>query len=81
MIAIAVHKDGKDLYGDYVMEGYTVAYAPNTTTTSQTDATITIPKDNATLTFLAGDDYKGKAQDLIIALSDGRRIVSTLTVN
>ncbi len=81
VIAIAVHKDGKDLYGDYVMEGYTVAYAPNTTTTTQTDATITIPKDNATLTFLAGDDYKGKAQDLIIALSDGRRIVSTLTVN
>lgn len=81
VIAMAVHNDGQDLYGDYVMNGYTVAYAPNAATSTQTDATITIPKDNATLTFLAGDDYKGKAQDLIIALSDGRRIVSTLTVN
>lgn len=81
VIAMALHNDGEELYGDYVMNGYTVAYAPNATTSTQTDATITIPKDNATLTFLAGDDYKGKAQDFVIALSDGRRIVSTLTVN
>lgn len=71
---IAVHNDGEGLYGDYIMEGFTVAYASGT-------ATITVPKDNATLTYLAGDDYKTKAQDLIIALSDGRRVVTTLTVN
>ena len=45
------------------------------------DATITIPKDDGGLAYLAGDDLKGKAQDLEIALSDGRIVVSTLTVN
>lgn len=81
--AIALHNDNKGLYGDFVFEedAYTVAYAPNGTTSSQTDATITIPKDNAVLTnVLTEADYSGKKQDLVIALSDGRFVVSTLTV-
>lgn len=84
VIAVGCHNDGKGLYGDYVWDedAYTVAYAPNTTTTTQTDATITFSKSDAGLSqFLAGDNYKGKAQDFIIGLSDGRMIVTTLTVN
>lgn len=75
VVAMAVHNDGEGLYGDFLFENdaYTVTYASN-------DATIKIPKDNGTLSFLAGADYSGKAQDLIIALSDGRYVVSTLTV-
>ncbi|MEY8430633.1 hypothetical protein AALC75_08915 [Lachnospiraceae bacterium 48-42] len=79
--AIAVHNDASE-YKDYVWadDAFTVAYAKNTTT-SKMDATITIPKDDGGLAYLAGDDLKGKAQDLEIALSDGRIVVSTLTVN
>lgn len=74
--AIGVHNDGAGLYGDYIWEDgdYTVAYASGS-------ATITIPKADGGLAFLAGDGYKGEAQDLVIALSDGRIVVSTLTVN
>lgn len=74
VIAMAVHNDGEGLYGDYLFEddAYTVTYASN-------NATITIPKDNGTLSFLTGADYSGKAQDLVIALSDGRYVVTTLT--
>ncbi len=80
--AMALHNANAGLYGDFVFEAdaYTVAYAENATT-NKTDATITIPKDNAVLTtVLTGDDYSGEAQDLVIALSDGRFVVSTLTV-
>lgn len=79
VVAMALHNDNDGLYGDFVFEGedsYEVAYA---TTGSQTNATITIPKESGTLTFLTGEDYSGKAQDLVIALSDGRYVVSTLT--
>lgn len=83
VVAMALHNDNDGLYGDFVFEGedsYEVAYAPNATTTSQTDATITIPKESDALAFLTGEDYSGKKQDLVIALSDGRYVVSTLTV-
>ncbi len=78
VIAMAVHNDGEGLYGDFLFENdtYTVEY---TTSAGSTTATITIPQDNGTLSFLTGDEYSGKAQDLIIALSDGRYVVSTLT--
>lgn len=74
---IGVHNDGEGLYGDYIWadDAYTVAYNTDGT------ATVKIPKTDSAFTFLAGDDYKGKAQDLVIVLSDGRTIVSTLTVN
>lgn len=78
VLALGVHNDEAD-YKDYIWEdpeAYTVDY-----TTSTGDAVITIPKDDAVLAFLAGDDYKGETQDLVIALSDGRMVVSTLTVN
>lgn len=78
VLALGVHNDEAD-YKDYIWEdpeAYTVDY-----TTSAGDAVITIPKDDAVLAFLAGDDYKGETQDLVIALSDGRMVVSTLTVN
>lgn len=84
VVAMALHnKTEKDLYGDFMWpeDEYTVTYAPNATTTTQTDATIKLPKDNATFTFLTDEKYKTKAQDLIIGLSDGRMIVTTLTVN
>lgn len=84
VVAIGCHNDGEGLYGDYVWDAdaYTVTYAPNATTITQTDATIKFPKTDAGLaTFLAGDDYKGKKQDFIVGLSDGRMVVSTLTVN
>ena len=79
--ALALHND--DAYKDLVWEGAAddVTYAPNTTTPTQTDATITIKKDDATLGALAGDDFKGKAQTLVIALSDGRMVVTDITVN
>lgn len=83
VFAVGCHNDDKDAYGDYNWDSaaYTVTYAPNATTSTQIDATITFKKDDAGLAFLAGDDYKTKAQDFIVGLSDGRMVVSTLTVN
>lgn len=73
---IAAHNDASE-YKDYIWarDAYTVDY-----TTAAGSAIITIPKDDSGLAYLAGDDYKGKAQDFQIALSDGRMIVTTLTV-
>lgn len=74
---VAVHNDAGE-YKDFIWEkdAYTVDY-----TTTPGSAVITIPKDDGGLAYLTADDYKGKAQDLEIALSDGRMVVSTLTVN
>lgn len=82
VVAMALHNDNDGLYGDFLFEeaSYEVAYAPNATTNTQTDATITIPKDSGVLAFLAEKNYNKKEQDLVIALSDGRYVVSTLTV-
>lgn len=80
--AVALHNDNAGAYGDVVWEedSYKVEYVAGTPATT-TDAKITIKKDDSYLVFLAGDDYKTKKQDLIIALSDGRYVVTTLTVN
>lgn len=69
VFAVGCHND--NFYKDYNWDAdaYTVTYAPNVTTTTQTDATITFKKDDAGLAFLAGDDYKTKAQDFIVGLS------------
>ena len=76
--SVIVHND--DAYTDVILrDEFTVDYASNTTT-SQTDATIILPKDAEILTTLAGDDLKDKPQDILIELSDGRFVVSTLTV-
>lgn len=74
--AVAVHNDEGE-YKDFIWaeDAYTVDYATAGT------ATIKIPKDDSGLAYLAGDDYKGNPQDLAILLSDGRMVVSTLTVN
>lgn len=79
--AMALHNTGEDLYGDFIWEDgtYTVAYAPNASTATQTDATITIAKDSETLDFLTTEGYNKKSQDLVIALSDGRMVVTKLT--
>lgn len=86
VLALGFHNDAS--YGDYLMEEgvnadgtpaegkYKVEYVANA---GATDAKITIAKDNAALEFLAGDGLKNKAQDLVIALSDGRYVVSTFT--
>lgn len=78
VVAMAVHNDEGE-YKDYFWaeDAYTVEY----TAASNGTATIKIPKADSGLAYLAGDDYKGKAQDFAIALSDGRMVVSTLTVN
>ncbi len=80
VFAVGCHND--NFYKDYNWdpEAYTVTYAPNATTTTQTDATITFKKDDAGLAFLTADEYSGKAQDLVIGLTDGRMVTSTLTV-
>lgn len=81
--ALGLHNDKQGAYGDYLLEldkDFTVTYAANATTSTQTDATITIKKDNDVMNFLA-NSYTGKAQDLVIALSDGRMVVTSLTVN
>lgn len=87
VVAFAVHNDEAG-YKDYVWTEldksvYEITYAPNATITTQTDATIKIDKADPGLVFLAGADNgcQGKAQDLIIALSDGRFVVSTFTAN
>lgn len=74
--AVAVHNDEGE-YKDFIWaeDAYTVDYA------TAGSATIKIPKDDSGLAYLAGDDYKGNPQDLAILLSDGRMVVSTLTVN
>lgn len=79
--AIAAHNDEKDAYGDYIWDAaaYTVTYAENTTT-NKIDATIKIGKDDVGLNFLGEDDYKDDPQDFMVLLSDGRMVVSTLTV-
>lgn len=83
VLGVGFHND--KVYGDYLMEEgkleegkYKVEYVENA---GATDAKITVAKDNAALDFLAGEDTKSKPQDLIIALSDGRYVVSTFTVN
>lgn len=77
--SVIVHND--DAYTDVILrDEFTVNYASNATTSSQTDATITLPNDAEILTTLAGDDLKDKPQDILIELSDGRFVVSTLTV-
>lgn len=81
VLALGVHNDD-NAYGDFLWETgkFEAVSAPNATTASQTDITITIDKDDEALKYLASD-FAGKAQDLVIALSDGRYIVSTMTVN
>lgn len=73
--AMAVHNDGG--YGDAIWESdkFTTDYSTAGT------VKITLSKDDTILGVLAGDDYKTKAQDLVIVLSDGRYVVTTLTVN
>lgn len=80
VLAIAIHNNGEKMYGDYMLEDCEIEYVANA---GATDAEITIPQNHPTLVFLADEanGCKGKAQDLIIGLSDGRRVVSTLTVN
>lgn len=77
--AMALHNNHEGLYGDYGIEAdaYKVEYVDNA---GATDAKITIPKEYELFTFLSGADYSGKKQDLAIALSDGRMVVTTLTV-
>lgn len=77
--AMALHNDSEGAYGDVIWESssYKVVYAENSTT-NKTDATITIAKDDAFLKVLT-DGFSGKAQDLVIQLSDGRYVITTLT--
>lgn len=79
ILAVAIHNDEAE-YGDYVLEDYEVEYETNAGTTN---AKITLPANHVTLAFLAdaANGCVGEAQDLIIGLSDGRRVVSTLTVS
>lgn len=80
--AMALHNNHEGLYGDYGIEAdaYKVEYVANATDNTKTDAKITIPKEYELFTFLSGADYNKKPQDLAIALSDGRMVVTTLTV-
>lgn len=75
VVAMAAHND--ELYGDHIWEedAFTVDY-----TTTAGSAIIKLPKDDGALALLAESD-KGNAQDLVIALSDGRIVVTTLTAN
>lgn len=77
--AVAIHND-EAAYGDYMLEGYEVEYKDDT---GKTDAEITIPAEHAALVFLADEanGCAGKEQDLVIGLSDGRMVVTTLKVN
>lgn len=75
--AVGLHKDGD--YGDFAWgtDDYKVDYVANA---GATDAKITIPKDDAVLAaYATGAAYNGQPQDLMIALSDGRIVTSTLT--
>lgn len=76
---VGAHNDNSE-YKDYLWaeEAYKVEYVENA---GKTDAKITLKKDDSGLAFLTGDDYKTKPQDLMVLLSDGRMVVSTLTVN
>ncbi len=75
--ALGAHNDEAGKYGDYLWEAkaFTVDYS------TSDQATITIKGTDAGLGVLAKDGYKGIAQDFIIGLSDGRMVVTTLTVN
>lgn len=77
VLGMGLHNGAKDTYGSYLMapdKDFTVTYSSGT-------ATIKVSKTSPVLAFLAGDAaYKGKAQDLAIALSDGRVVVTKLTV-
>lgn len=73
---IAFH-DPEGRYADYLCteDEYT---AVKDDTAAKT--TVTLKKDGAGLAFVTGDDSgcKGSRQDLVVALSDGRRIVVSL---
>ena len=66
---------------DVILEGATVTYAPDATTTTQTNATITINKDDATLNELGKLVATKATHDIAVVLSDGRVVVTTLTVS
>lgn len=76
--AVAIQDPKKDTYGFFPLEFDETTY----TTNASGDATLTI--DSGVIDYLKTDDsLKGASnpQDLIIALSDGRVIVTTLTVS
>lgn len=74
--AIALHNDEGD-YGDFMWgdEAYTVDY-----TTTPGSAIITIPKDDSGLAYIGEAPYKDQPQDLVIGLTNGQRVVTTITV-
>ncbi len=76
--AVAIQDPKKDTYGFFPLEFDETTY----TTNASGAATLTI--DSGVIDYLKADDsLKGASnpQDLIIALSDGRVIVTTLTVS
>lgn len=75
ILAVVIHNDGEGGYGDFIVENWVPTY------NADGSIDLEIPANHPTLSFLASDasGCNGKAQDLIIGLSDGRRIVTTLT--
>lgn len=75
--ALACHND--NLYGDQIWDAdaYSVTYA---TASGATTATIKLPKEDAGVQLLA-KDMKNTTHDLVIGLSDGSVVVTTLTVS
>lgn len=77
---IALHDDEADSYGNVTFESDSYTVETEVDTNQKTNATITIPNDHEFITFIAGDNYKNKPQDFVVALSDGRVVTTTLTI-
>lgn len=75
---VALHNDNEGCYGDFLWENdaYTVDY-----TTTPGSAIIKVDKADGGLVFISGEGYKGVNQDIVVALSDGRMVVTTVKVN
>lgn len=74
--AVAVHNDLLLERQDFAFENVTVDY-----TTTPGTAAITVSKDDEVLKALGELDTAKQVYDVVVALSDGRMVVTTLTVN
>lgn len=80
VLGVALH-DEAITPDDVIFEGATITYAPDSTTPTKTNATITINKDDATLDALGKLVATKATHDIAVVLSDGRVVVTTLTVS
>ncbi|MDE6364354.1 MAG: hypothetical protein K2L86_08855 [Lachnospiraceae bacterium] len=80
VLGVALHDEALTP-DDVIFEGAKIEYVADTTNPTQTNAKITIDKDDATLDALGKLVATKATHDIAVVLSDGRVVVTTLTVS